>query len=74
MKSFGMFFVVGATLIAVLAWVFTLAYGGAEARHAIVISAIVAFVVKNALAISSVVRPHTSRSVNGARRFGSMAG
>lgn len=41
-----MFLIVGATLIAVLAWVLTLVYGGAEARHAIVTSAIVAFVVQ----------------------------
>jgi len=45
-KSLVMFSVVGATLIAVLGWVLTLVYGGAEARHAILVSALVAFVVQ----------------------------
>jgi hypothetical protein len=45
-KSFGMFAIVGAAVIAVAGWVLTLVYGGAEARHAIVISAGVAFAVQ----------------------------
>lgn len=41
-----MFLVVGAALIGVSGWVLTLLYGGAEARHAIVISGMVAVVVQ----------------------------
>jgi len=41
-----MFAVVGALLLAVMAWLLTLVYGGAEARQAILLSALVAFVVQ----------------------------
>ncbi len=46
MKSFGMFAIVGAAIIAVAGGVLATLYHGADERHAIVISALVAFVVQ----------------------------
>ena len=46
MKSYVMFAAVGALVIAAAGGVLALLYGGAAERHAIVISAVVAFVVQ----------------------------
>lgn len=46
MKSFGMFAIVGAVIIAVAGAILAMLYDGAGERRAIVISALVAFVVQ----------------------------
>lgn len=46
MKPFGMFAIVGATIIAVAGGILAMLYDGAGERRAIVISALVAFVVQ----------------------------
>ena len=45
-RSTAIFAAVSVPIIAVLAWVMTLVWGGAPARHAIVVSAVLAFVVQ----------------------------
>jgi hypothetical protein len=45
-KAFAMFAIVGALVIGVAAWVLSLVYGGADERHAILVSAVVAFGVQ----------------------------
>lgn len=46
MKAFGMFGIVGAIIIGAAGWVLSLVFPGPDARHAIAVSAVVAFVVQ----------------------------